>query len=290
MAFWDALGAVLCLGSYMVPVRFSKLKGMAFFPPMALGILVVALLFLRGSLTQLTAAPGAFGLALLSGVFWAGGQLMANAALEQISLAKGNLLFSLNSFLNILIGLFVFKETAGWEALGLVALGGALLFAGVGWVSTVEPAQGQKENLKKGIPLALAACFFWGTYFLPLKLAPRLNPHWDLPPLVFLSGLALGGCLPGLVFWVFQKNKSLEGRSLFAGFLSAGLWAAGMAFFLLAIGSLGLARAVPIVNSNSLVYAAWSLLVFKEIPLAQTPKVLAGTLLALGGILLLARA
>src|ERR1700722_12985944 len=121
MALFYAFAALLCLGSYMVPVRFSPAKGTSFFPFIALGILVMDLLFLRGSLVDLAAHPMAFALALLSGLLWAGGQLMANAALEQISLAKGTMLFSLNTFINILIGIIAFKESSGDRALGLIA-------------------------------------------------------------------------------------------------------------------------------------------------------------------------
>jgi glucose uptake protein GlcU len=137
--------------------------------------------------------------------------------------------------------------------------------------------------------LALGAGLFWGAYFVPIKIAPLLDPASDLSSLTFLSGLALGGCFPGFVLWFFQRGKARDIKSFSAGFLSAALWVGGMAFFLLAIQWLGLSRAVPIVNANSLVYAGWSLLVFKEIPFSQTPKVLGGTLLALGGIILLAR-
>ena len=289
MALFTAFGALLCLGSYMMPVRFSKAKGMAFFPAMALGILLLDIGFFKNALGQLAAFPGAFALAILSGLLWAGGQLMANAALEEISLAKGTLLFSLNTFINILIGLILFKEGSGPRGLELIALGGALLFAGAWLVSIAEPASNQKENLKKGVPLALAAGLFWGAYFLPIKTAPLINPQFTLPPLVFLSGLALGGCLPGFAVLVYKKGKGLDPQSLGAGLLSAALWIGGMAFFLLAIQSMGLSRAVPIVNANSLVYAFWSLFVFKEIPFSQAPKVLGGTLIALAGILLLAR-
>jgi glucose uptake protein GlcU len=289
MALFYAFAALLCLGSYMVPVRFSNAKGFSFFPFMALGILAMDLLFLRGGLARLWAHPTAFGLALLSGLLWAGGQLMANGALEQISLAKGTMLFSLNTFINILIGIIVFKETSGDRALGLIAAGGVLLFAGAWLVSIAEPAETQTENLKKGIPLALGAGIFWGAYFVPIKIAPLLDPAANLSPLTFLSGLALGGCLPGFVLLFLKKEEGWDLKSSLAGFLSAALWVGGMAFFLLAIQFLGLSRAVPIVNANSLVYAGWSLLVFKEIPFSQTPKVLGGTLLALGGIILLAQ-
>ncbi len=289
MALFYAFAALLCLGSYMVPVRFSAAKGASFFPFMALGILVMDLLFLRGGLVNLAAHPMAFALALLSGLLWAGGQLMANAALERISLAKGTMLFSLNTFINILIGIIVFKEGSGPGALSLIAAGGLLLFAGAWLVSIAEPAEPKAENLRNGLPLALGAGLFWGAYFVPIKIAPLLDPASALPPLTFLSGLALGGCLPGFVLWPFQKGNGGAAKSLLAGFLSASLWVGGMAFFLLAIQFLGLSRAVPIVNANSLVYAAWSLLVFKEIRFSQAPKVLGGTLLALSGIILLAR-
>jgi hypothetical protein len=50
---------------------------------------------------------------------------------------------------------------------------------------------------------------------------------------------------------------------------------------------MGLSRAVPIINSSSLVYAAWSLFVFKELRFSEWPKVLGSALLALlGGVLM----
>ncbi|HET9870507.1 MAG TPA: GRP family sugar transporter [bacterium] len=290
MALLEALGAVLCLGSYMVPVRLSPAKGAEFMPPLALGTLALTLLFFQGDLRALAAQPGALALALLSGLLWAGGQWMANLALEAISLAKGTLLFSLNTLINILIGMVLFREVSGPTALLGVAAGALLLFGGAWWVSSAEPASRRQEDLRRGIPLALGAGLFWGAYFVPLKLAPMVDPAFAFPPAVYLSGLALGGCLPGLVFALARRRWSGGARGLAAGALSAGLWLGGMAFFLSAIDRLGLARAVPIVNSNALVYAAWSLLVFKEIPLSQTPKVLGGTLLALAGILFLAHA
>jgi drug/metabolite transporter (DMT)-like permease len=57
---------------------------------------------------------------------------------------------------------------------------------------------------------------------------------------------------------------------------------------LMAIQLLGLSRAVPIINSNTLVYTAWSLFYFKELHFSQWPKVLGSALLALAGGVLMA--
>jgi len=55
------------------------------------------------------------------------------------------------------------------------------------------------------------------------------------------------------------------------------------------IETLGLAKTVPIVNANVLVYAAWSLFVFKELPLSQATRVLGGCLAIALGLALMAQ-
>jgi len=71
------------------------------------------------------------------------------------------------------------------------------------------------------------------------------------------------------------------------GVLTAFLWACGMICFLWAIQDIGISRAVPIVNSSTLLYAFWSLFVFKELPSHQWPKVLGSTLIVVAGAVLI---
>jgi glucose uptake protein GlcU len=281
------LGAFLLIGSYLVPVRFASSKGLAFLPFMAVGLLGLDFIFMNGPLKELTAHPFCFGMAVLSGALWSMGQAMANLALEEISLAKASVLFNLNTFLNMAVGIFVFKEASGTSSMMFLTGGGILLFGGAWLVSKAQAGPSREENLEKGILYSLLAGVFWGVYFIPVKVLPVWNPQIHLSSLDLLSGLALGGTFSGAVTAIFYQRSQWTLKNLGLGFATAGLWTAGTACFLLSINLLGLSRAVPIINTNSLMYAAWSFFVFKEIPFSQFPKVLGGTLLAIAGIILL---
>jgi glucose uptake protein GlcU len=287
MGYVYAFAAFACIGSYMVPVRFATAKGLGFLPYVGGGILVLDLFRLE-SLQALWAHPLWFWGTILSGFLWACGQSFANLALEEISLAKASVFFNFNSLINIAIGLIVFKEASGLRAYLLLLAGGILLFLGAWWVARIGAAKSKEVNLKKGLVLSLLTGFFWGVYFTPAKLAQVWDPQSALSSMDVLSGLALGGALPLALLGFFRRSKKGTVRDMGWGLATAGLWALGMVCFLLAIESLGLSRAVPIVNSSSLVYAGWSLFVFKEFPFSQWPKVLGATLLVVLGVTLMA--
>ena len=282
-----ALAAFLCIGSYMVPVRFSSSKGMAFFPLLGLG-LAATILALQGPLRELGAHPFWLGVMAVSGLLWACGQIFAYLTLEEISLSKAAVFFNLNSLFNIALGILLFKEASGGRALLFILWGGGVLFAGTWWVSRVQAEPSRKENLKKGILFSLLAAFFWGIYFVPVKAIQIWGGAGSLPVLSLLAGLSLGGIVPILLVALWGRKTEWNLSNVGWGLATAFLWAAGMYCFLSANRLLGLSRAVPIVNSNALLYAGWSLFVFKELPFRQWPKVLAGTALVVAGVSLMA--
>jgi glucose uptake protein GlcU len=100
--------------------------------------------------------------------------------------------------------------------------------------------------------------------------------------------LVLGGAITALLIPVFHQPKGATAKNFGLGLVSAVLWVLGMSGMLMSIQTLGLSRAVPIVNASSLVYAAWSLFVFKELRFSEWPKVLGSALLALAGGILMA--
>ncbi len=285
--YFYAIAAFFCIGSYMVPVRFATSKGLKFMPFMGLGMAAMDLL--RGSsLRALWPHPEWFWACLLSGLLWVVGQTLANLALEEVSLAKASVLFNFNSFINIAFGLLVFHEASGVRAYLYLLAGGILLFAGAWWVARISAAPSKEGNLKKGIWMGIGAGFFWGLYFTPIKAVQVWDPQSSLSALDALSGLALGGTLPALSLFFFCRKQDWNLRNAAMGGATTCLWAIGMACFLLAIDGLGLSRAVPIVNSSGLVYAAWSLFVFKEFSFSAWPKVLGGTLIVVAGVILMA--
>ncbi len=281
-----ALGAFACIGSYLVPSRLATAKGLAFFPFMGLGM-VAADTLLWPFLKNLWSNPLWFWGSVLSGLLWACGQGLGNLALEEVSLAKAAVFFNVNSFINIGVGLVVFHEASGIQTYVILLAGGGLLFVGAWWVTHVTATPSKEGNLKKGILLSLAAGFFWGIYFVPVRALEAWHPQAGLSALDSLSGLLLGGSIPALLTGLFQRTCWTL-RNIGLGAATAGLWTVGTAGFLLAIQSLGLSRAVPIINSNTLVYAGWSLFVFKEFPFSQWPKVLAGTVVVVAGVILMA--
>ncbi len=289
MGYVYALGAFFCIGSYLVPARFSNNKGLAFFPLMALGMLALDL-FRIDSLKALWAHPLWFWGSVGAGLIWGLGQTFSNLSLAEISLAKAAVIFNLNSFFNIALGLALFHEASGLKAYSLIFAGGFFLFLGAWWVSRASAAPAKEGNLKKGIYFSLLASVFWGTYFTPVRALQIFRPEPTLTSMDIFSGLMLGGALMGLLICLFAVKPKWGLKEVGLGLGTAALWGLGTIFFLLAIEQLGLARAVPIINSNALVYAAWSLFVFKELPLSQCPKVFGGTLIVVLGIVLLALA
>jgi drug/metabolite transporter (DMT)-like permease len=281
-----ALAAVACIGSYMVPARFATAKGAAFLPFMGLGMAAVGLA-LFNPFQALLPHPLWLAGTLLSGVLWALGQGLANIALAEISLAKAAVLFNINSFLNIALGLVVFHEASGSRAYLLLLAGGVLLFIGAWVVSRITAPVAKEGNLRKGVWLSLLAGFCWGVYFLPVKALQTWDAGAGLSSLDVLSGMILGGALSALLSGCFHPREHWTLRNMGLGALTAVLWAAGTICFLLIIRTLGLSRAVPIVNSNILVYALWSL-AFGELHVSQWRHMLAGFLLVAAGVAFLA--
>jgi glucose uptake protein GlcU len=281
-----ALAAVACIGSYMVPARFATAKGAAFLPFMGLGMAAVGLV-LSGCFQALLAHPLWLVGTLLSGMLWALGQGLANVALAEISLAKAAVLFNINSFINIALGLVVFHEASGMTAYLLLLSGGVLLFIGAWVVSRITAPAAKEGNLKKGVVLSLLAGFCWGVYFVPVKALQTWDANAALSSLDVLSGMILGGALSALLTGLFHPRRNWTFLNMGLGVLTAVLWATGTICFLSIIRTMGLSRAVPIVNSNILVYALWSL-AFGELHVSQWRHLAAGFLLVAGGVVFLA--
>lgn len=285
MGYLYAFAAFALIGSYMVPNRFARAKGVAFLPFMAFGLLALDL-GLLSQLLSLWSHPLWFWLSILTGFLWVLGQGLANMALTEISLAKASVFFNVNSFINIAMGLLVFHEASGLRAYLLLLAGGALLFLGAWIVAGVSPSPRKEGDRRKGILWSLLAGFFWGVYFTPVQWAQKGSAGLFTPEMA-LSGVILGGAIPVLGWWLSRGMARGTRKDLGLGFLTALFWLGGTLFFLKANQSLGLSRSVPIVNANVLIYAGWSLL-FKELPLGQWPKVLGGALVVAMGVVLMA--
>ena len=290
MGYLYAFMAFLMIGSYLVPLRFARPKGDAFLALMGLGM-AASLPFFAPQLVQLVRHPAWLAAGILSGVLWAVAQGLANRAIGEVSFAKAVVVFNLNTFVNIAAGLLLFREAASLHAaIGLVA-GGIVLFSGAAVVAGAQASPSMEGDRRQGILLAGGAGLIWGLYFIPLQYVKKLDPAPGLDEMHLLAALLLGGSLAAMAIGARSLRRTTwTRRDLGWGAVSAVLWTVGTAFFLAAIREMGLARAVPLINMNTLMYAGWSLFVFKELPLSQTWRILIGTLLAILGAGVLALA
>jgi len=290
MGYLYAFLAFLMIGSYLVPLRFARPKGDAFLALMGIG-LVALLPFLAPQLADLARRPSWLAAGLLSGFLWAVAQAFANRAVGEVSFAKAVVVFNLNTFVNIAVGVLLFREAASSRAALFLLAGGMVLFSGAAVVAGAQAAPSREGNRRKGILLAAAAGLLWGVYFIPVQLVKQMDPVPGFGEAHLLAALLLGGGLGALAIGVRSLRRGPWGRRDLAwGTISAVLWTGGTAFFLLTIREMGLARAVPLVNMNTLMYAGWSLFVFRELPMHQAWRVLAGALLGVAGAGLLALA
>jgi drug/metabolite transporter (DMT)-like permease len=288
LGYLYCFGAFILIGSYNVPTRFSKSTGLSFLPMLGGGLLIGVLLFYP-TFFELTASPLWLGATYLSGLLWCLGQCAANIALDEISLAKGAALFNVNTLINLAAGLLLFGEGAKPGSVPWIVSGGLLLFAGAVWVAWAQAVPSRERNFKKGLLWSLVAAFFWGVYFLPIMAVRKMDPQAPFTTLHVLVGLMAGGGLSALAVGLFPKAKPNWIKDFRWGALSAFLWAAGTGFFLMGISSLGLSKTVPMVNTNVLMYAIWSLFIFKELPISQAVRVLGGCLTIAVGIALIAQ-
>jgi drug/metabolite transporter (DMT)-like permease len=290
MGYLYAFLAFLMIGSYLVPLRFARPKGDAFLALMGAGMLA-CLPFFAPQLAEIARHPLWLGAGILSGMLWAVAQGLANRAVGEVSFAKAVVVFNLNTFVNIAAGLFLFQEAASLKAAATLTAGGVVLFSGAALVAGAQAAPAAEGDRRRGLLLAAAAGLLWGVYFIPMQWAKRMAPAPGLGEAHLLAALLLGGSVSAVLLGVRALRRSGAGRRDLAwGAAAAVLWTAGTAFFLLAIREMGLARAVPLINSNTLMYAGWSLFVFRELPLHQSWRVLSGALLAVAGAAILASA
>jgi len=287
LGYLYAFGAFLCIGSYLVPARRAQSTGLSFIPLLGTGLLALSLL-LTPYLIEILRSPHWAAAVTISGILWCLGQCSAGIALEQISLAKGSALFNVNTLINLAAGLLLFGEGAKSGSAPWVWSGGLLLFAGAVWVAWAQAVPEKEGNLAKGVLWSLVAAVCWGVYFLPLVALRRMEPDAPFGTFHILSGIMATGGLAAVSSVFFIKRKPLWKRDLPWGFASSVLWTLGTGCFLAGINAMGLARTVPVVNANVLMYAFWSLFVFRELPLAQAPRVLGGCAAIALGIALIA--
>lgn len=234
--------------------------------------------------------------ALIAGMLWAVANALTVFAIRDVGLAIAFPLWNLNSLVGLFWGWLLFGELRGGRRASLrvvagivVLLVGACLLAWAPAQATTTTTLGARSS---GIVAALGAAVLWGTMYIPYRKAyiSGMNPLsfvavFTVGELVTAVGLALifeGG--PRAVAAQLAALRPV----LFWLFLGGFCWVLGDLLQQYAAKYLGIARGIPLSNTNQLWGLAWGMLVFGELQhLGQTAQALViggSALMALGAI------
>jgi len=229
--------------------------------------------------------------AVVAGMLWAVANTLTVFAIRNVGLSIAFPLWNINSLVGLFWGWLLFNELrgAGWARVlaGAVAIvGGACLLA----YATSQKSTAAPGGAAVGIAAALTAGLLWGTMYIPYRKAYISGMN----PLSFVTVFTFGelGTVWALavVFGGGVRGVSAElGRAfpaMFWLFLGGFCWVLGDLFQNYATKYVGIARGIPLSNTNQLWGLAWGVLVFGELAGQGTMAhvlVVAGSLLMILG-------
>ena len=208
--------------------------------------------------------------AVVAGMLWAVANTLTVFAIRNVGLSIAFPLWNINSLVGLFWGWLLFNELrgAGWARVvgGAVAIVvGACLLA----YATSQKTSGAPGGAALGIAAAVTAGLLWGTMYIPYRKAyiSGMNPLSFVT--VFTFG-ELGTVWALAVFFDGGVQGVMEelGRArpaLFWLFLGGFCWVIGDLFQNYATKYVGIARGIPLSNTNQLWGLAWGVLVFGEL-------------------------
>jgi drug/metabolite transporter (DMT)-like permease len=208
--------------------------------------------------------------ALVAGMLWAVGNTLTVFAVRNVGLSIAFPLWNINSLVGLFWGWLLFRELrgSGWGRVvgGAVAIvGGACLLA----YATAQHANTLPGGAALGIVAALGAGLMFGTMYIPYRKAyiSGMNPLSFVTVFTFgelgmVSTLAvlLDGGLHNVIAGLVRARPAL-----FWLFLGGFCWVVGDLFQNYAAKYIGIARGIPLSNTNQLWGLAWGVLVFGEL-------------------------
>ena len=219
--------------------------------------------------------PHLIAWALVAGMLWAVANALTAFAIRDVGLAVAFPLWNLNSLVGLFWAWLLFGELpAAREASTVKVVGGvAALLVGAGvitWASTMAaPAAAAQGRTLAGIVAALGAALLWGTMYVPYRKAyiSGMNPLSFVA--IFTVGELVTAALLAVIFagGVAQVAAELSAARpvLFWLFLGGFCWVIGDLFQQYAAKYMGIARGIPLSNTNQLWGLAWGVLVFGEL-------------------------
>ncbi|MBI2039711.1 hypothetical protein HYT18_01435 [Candidatus Microgenomates bacterium] len=269
-----AIGAALAWGSYAVPLKISQSQKLIQFQAlMGTGILASGVLF--SLVANYPFRLNVWG--LLSGLLWASANAISLIAITNLGLSRAiPILASLVILSSFLWGSLVFNELPSGVVSGFIGIG--LIISGAVLVSTTGSTQSQ--SIKKGLVAAIAAGLIFGSQLAPLKIGHVATKD-------FFFSLCVGIFVTAL-FIAFLVREKFKNAPYKEGLISGLVWNVGNLASLISISLIGLAKAIPISQSSTLVAVLWGLFYFREITQPKKKvQVLVGAAILLLGVITL---
>ena len=239
--------------------------------------------------------------AILAGALWAVANTLTIFAIRDIGLSVAFPLWNTNSLVGLFWGVLLFKELRGagsgpWAKV----LGGAVAIvigACVLGLATSQTPAGLSERAGAGIAAALGAGLLWGTMYIPYRKAYISGMN----PLSFVTIFTVGELLTVGILTIsfigglsaFTHELASLRSSLFWLFLGGFCWVIGDLFQQYAAKYIGIARGIPLSNTNQLWGLAWGALVFGELygkGFTYQLMVIIGSLIIVAGAVAISRA
>jgi drug/metabolite transporter (DMT)-like permease len=235
--------------------------------------------------------------ALIAGMLWAVANALTVFAIRDIGLTIAFPLWNLNSLVGLFWGWLLFGELRGARGARLRVIAGVVILLGGAYLLTAGPAQaaatrGADGRAAAGVLAALGAAVLWGTMYVPYRKAyiSGMNPLsfvavFTVGELVSATALATAfeGGLAGVAAEIVAAR-----HVLFWLFLGGFCWVIGDLFQQFAAKYIGIARGIPLSNTNQLWGLAWGMLVFGELQhldAGARATVIAGSaLMAIGAV------
>jgi len=233
---------------------------------------------------------------LLAGAMWAVANTLTVFAIRDVGLAIAFPLWNANSLIGLFWGWLLFGELRGARRttvarvlIGAIAIVAAAILLGF---STIQGGIAAPRNAIHGIVAAAGASLLWGTMYVPYRKAYISGMN----PLSFVTAFTVGelGTMFALVLALDGGTNSPVFHSsqvkpmLFWLFLGGFVWVIGDLFQQFAVKHLGIARGIPLSNTNQLWGLAWGALVFGElshVPTTQKLFVIGGSVAMILGAL-----
>ena len=222
-------------------------------------------------LADLREKPHLMVWAVIAGMLWAVGNTLTVFAVRNVGLSIAFPLWNINSLVGVFWGWLLFNELrgSGWSKVvgGAVAIvGGACVLA---YATAQQSGPRPPGGALLGIAAALSAGLMFGTMYIPYRKAyiSGMNPlsfvtifTFGELSMVFGLAVALDGGWDNLIAGLASARPAL-----FWLFLGGFCWVVGDLFQNYAAKYIGIARGIPLSNTNQLWGLAWGVLVFGEL-------------------------